>query len=61
MKIQISLSFEFTGGKKGKSRKSTNSGSEEIPEILEFSGSTTEVRAQPSYIGFALPTIEEET
>lgn len=57
MRIQISLSFEFTGGKKGKRGKSTTSSPPEPPEILEFSWSTTEIRPQPSYIGF---TPEEE-
>ena len=35
-----------------------NSTDSEIPEILEFQGSATEIRPQPTYAGFVIP--EEE-
>lgn len=48
MKIRLALEFSIE-------RKKKHDTSPEIPEILEFSGATTEIHTQPRYSGFSIP------
>lgn len=48
MRIRLSLTIDVDRSMKEDSQK-------EPPVVLEHSGSTTEILAQPRYLGFAIP------
>lgn len=51
MKIRLTIGFEITRGKRGAKEVDRT----ETPAGLDLSGSTTEIRSQPSYLGFTIP------
>ena len=54
MRIKFSISLEISR----RGVKDVTNVKEEAPEVLEHSGSTTEIRSQPTYLGFAIPDEE---